>query len=307
MDKDFASWNGKRQPSRESRRLFAFTVASGYDESHRQTTGSCLAANNEQPMRRSKTCSTQHRGAEPNLEGKLMRFRLLFLCSSIVLNSSVAIFADEADSAVAAPNEADSAQPTPEKQAATLPKQSVAELIARARKSVVVITLSGRDGKNDGMGTGFVVSSDGLIATNLHVIGEARPIEVRFADDKRYPVIAIHATQRSMDLAILRIDAKNLHPLQLADSDLLKQGQDVVAIGNPLGLEHSVVSGIVSGRREIDGKPMIQLAMPIEPGNSGGPLIDRQGRVHGILTLKSLVSASVGFAVAVNSLKPLLE
>ncbi len=78
-------------------------------------------------------------------------------------------------------------------------------------------------------------------------------------------------------------------------------------MGNPQGLTHSVVAGVVSGQRTIDGRPMIQLAIPIEPGNSGGPLLDMQGRVHGILTIKSLVTPNLGFAVAINTLKPLLK
>src|SRR5439155_11798783 len=102
------------------------------------------------------------------------------------------------------------------------------------------------------------------------------------------------------------IDAKGLAALPLGDSDTLEQGQQVVAIGNPHGLTHSVVAWVVSGRREIEGRKMIQLAIPIEPGNSGGPLLDMQGRVHGILTLKSVVTANLGFAVAVNDLKPML-
>jgi regulator of sirC expression with transglutaminase-like and TPR domain len=87
----------------------------------------------------------------------------------------------------------------------------------------------------------------------------------------------------------------------------LKQGASVVAIGNPLGLEHSVVQGVLSARREFDGIEMLQLAIPIEPGNSGGPLLDLQGRVHGILTLKSAMSPNLGFAMPVNLLKVLLE
>src|SRR5207244_7217958 len=96
-------------------------------------------------------------------------------------------------------------------------------------------------------------------------------------------------------------------PLPLGDSATLKDGQAVVAIGNPQGLTHSVVAGVVSGKREVDGRPMIQVAIPIEPGNSGGPLLDMQGRVHGIMTIKSLVTPNLGFAVAINSLKPLLQ
>lgn len=184
---------------------------------------------------------------------------------------------------------------------------SVERLIELVRQSVVVVSFTGRDNKTVGLGSGFVISKDGLIATNLHVIGEARPIFVQTADGKRHPVTAIHATDRVMDLAVLRIAAKDLPPLPLGDSSALKQGEDIVALGNPEGLTFSVVKGVVSGRREIDGKPMIQLAIPIEQGNSGGPLLDRFGRVHGILTMKSLVTRNLGFAVEINSLKPLLE
>ena len=76
-------------------------------------------------------------------------------------------------------------------------------------------------------------------------------------------------------------------------------------MGNPHGLKHSVVSGVISGRREIDGRKMLQLAMPVEPGNSGGPVLDMQGRVLGIVTMKSVVTENLGFAVEVNALKPL--
>jgi S1-C subfamily serine protease/regulator of sirC expression with transglutaminase-like and TPR domain len=190
---------------------------------------------------------------------------------------------------------------------AQVARKTVEKLAAEAKQSVVVVSYRGRGGKQQGVGTGFVVSSDGLIATNLHVIGEARPIEVRTADGKRYDVMSVYATERTMDLALIKIDAKNLPALELGDSETLEQGQPVVALGNPHGLEHSVVAGVVSGTRKVDGKPMIQLAIPIEPGNSGGPLLDMQGRVHGILTLKSLVTRNLGFAIAVNALKPLLD
>ncbi len=185
--------------------------------------------------------------------------------------------------------------------------KTVEQLTEAVRQSVVVITAPGRDGKRQGLGSGFVVSADGLIATNLHVIGEGRPITVQTADGRRYDVTAIHASDRAADLALVRIDAKGLTPLELADSDELKQGQAVVGVGNPRGLAHSVVSGVVSGTRDIDGRKMIQIAIPIEQGNSGGPLLDMRGRVHGVLTMKSLVTANLGFAMPSNSLKPLLK
>jgi regulator of sirC expression with transglutaminase-like and TPR domain len=191
--------------------------------------------------------------------------------------------------------------------AAELPAKTVEQLTEMAQKSVVVVRYTGRDGKQQGLGTGFIISPDGLIATNLHVIGEARPVSVQLADGKRYDATEVYATDRAADLAVVRIPAKGLPALELGDSDALKQGQAVVAFGNPRGLEHSVVSGVVSGRRDIDGRSMIQLAIPIEPGNSGGPLLDMKGRVQGILTLKSLVTENLGFATPVKALKPLLR
>jgi regulator of sirC expression with transglutaminase-like and TPR domain len=192
--------------------------------------------------------------------------------------------------------------------ASTEPAAKSVEQIAEAvRKSVVVITIRGRDGKRQGLGTGFVVGADGLIATNLHVIGEGRPIAVELADGQHQDVTAVEASSRALDLALIRIKAKNLTPLELGDSDRLKQGQSVVAIGNPHGLERSIVAGVVSGKRELEGRTMIQLAIPLEPGNSGGPLVDLHGRVQGILTMRSLTNANLGFAVAVNTLKPLLK
>lgn len=186
-------------------------------------------------------------------------------------------------------------------------ERSVQEIAAIARKSVVVVSFSGRDGQRQGFGAGFIVSPDGLIATNLHVIGEARPIRIELHDGRKFDVTSVLATERSQDLALLKIDATGLQSLSLGNSDELQEGQPVIAIGNPLGLERSVVSGILSGRREIEGRTMLQLAIPIERGNSGGPLLDMQGRVHGLLTLKSLKTENLGFAIAVNALKPLIE
>lgn len=184
---------------------------------------------------------------------------------------------------------------------------SVEELAKKTRPSIVVITVRGRDGRQEGLGTGFVVSADGLIATNRHVLGEGRPLRVETADGKSHDVKAIHAADRKLDLAVLRIEAKGLTPLELGDSTTLKEGQAVMAVGNPQGLRDSVVTGIVSGLRTLESRPMIQVAIPIEPGNSGSPLLDMHGRVHGILTIKSLVTPNLGFAVAINALKPLLQ
>ncbi len=105
-------------------------------------------------------------------------------------------------------------QPTAAKETSAK-ERTTAELVAELKPSIVVISFSGRDGKQEGLGTGFVVSEDGLIATNLHVISEGRPISVQFADGTKRDVVAVQASDRKLDLAVLRIDAKGLTPLRL--------------------------------------------------------------------------------------------
>ena len=175
------------------------------------------------------------------------------------------------------------------------------------RDSIVVLTQFGRDDDEEGVGTGFVVSSDGLIATSLHVIGEGRPIQIRLANGDELEVTSVHAWDRTLDLAILRVDKTGLKPLYLGDSSKLIQGMPVVAMGTPHGLDFSFVQGVISARRIVENVEMLQVALPIEPGNSGGPILDLHGRVHGVVTLKSLVTDNLGFAVPSNLLKPLLE
>src|SRR5438270_6328625 len=102
------------------------------------------------------------------------------------------------------------------------PPPSVEALAERIKQSVVVISHFDRDGKEDGVGAGFVVSSNGLIATSLHVIREGRPIKVQFAEGQSYEVTEIHAWDRKLDLAVVRVAATNLPVLALGDSELLK-------------------------------------------------------------------------------------
>ncbi|MBO61868.1 MAG: hypothetical protein CMO63_07885 [Verrucomicrobiales bacterium] len=180
-------------------------------------------------------------------------------------------------------------------------------LAKQIRDSIVVLTQFGRDDNEEGVGTGFVVSADGLIATSLHVIGEGRPIQIRLANGEELKVTAVHAWDRTLDLAVLRVDKTGLTPLPIGDSSSLSQGSPVVAMGTPHGLEFSFVQGVLSARRTLDSVEMLQVALPIEPGNSGGPMLDLHGRVHGVITLKSLVTDNLGFAVPSNLLKPLLD
>jgi S1-C subfamily serine protease/regulator of sirC expression with transglutaminase-like and TPR domain len=189
--------------------------------------------------------------------------------------------------------------------------KTVADIAAQVRPSLVKVIQSGREGM-DGLGAGFVIDADGLIATNKHVIGEARRIEVEFSDGERFPVIEITAHDIPLDLAVLRIAKKGLKPLRLGDSENLVQGEPIVAMGNPQGLDFSVVEGVISEpRREIMAqgvnREMIQAAVPIERGNSGGPMLNRKGEVLGLLTLKSLRTENLGFAMPVSELKKLVD
>ncbi|MBB5030702.1 trypsin-like peptidase domain-containing protein [Prosthecobacter vanneervenii] len=184
--------------------------------------------------------------------------------------------------------------------------RTAAELAAAIRPSLVKITQIGREG-TDGIGSGFVVSEDGLIATNLHVIGEARRLQIEMHDGKTHDVSVVQASDNHHDLALLKIEAKGLKPLPLGDSSKVQQGEPIVAMGAPEGLAFSIVQGVLSATREVDGLEMLQVAVPIEKGNSGGPLLDMQGRVLGLLTLKSLKTDNLGFAMPVNELKNLIE
>ena len=179
-------------------------------------------------------------------------------------------------------------------------------LTQKVKDAVVTIRHMDRAGNENGVGTGFVIDSDGLIATSLHVIGESRMVEVLFADGSRHEPVAVHAWDRALDLAVLRLDLKDLPAQPLGDSDALASGEKVIAVGNPMGLERSVVSGVISGFRRFDHARMIQLAIPIEPGNSGGPLFNPKGEVLGLLNMKSTLTPNLGFATPINALKPLL-
>lgn len=179
------------------------------------------------------------------------------------------------------------------------------KLAARLKPSVVTVSHAGRAGAREGSGTGFVVGTN-LIATCFHVIEEGRAIHVRLADNREVEVEAVHAWDRKRDLAVLRVKAGDLVPLPLGDSDKLPPGAPFLAIGNPMGLAGSVVQGVLSARREMELGEMLQIAIPVEPGNSGGPVLDLQGNVHGIMTMKSVVTANLGFAVPINALKLLL-
>jgi serine protease Do len=160
--------------------------------------------------------------------------------------------------------------------------------------------------------SGFIVRSDGYVLTNNHVVEGAKEIVVTLADGRKFNG-KIMGRDSINDLAIVKIEAKNLPAVQLGDSDAIRPGDFAIAIGNPYGLQHTVTAGIISGlARSLDGDPSqagiyIQTDAAINRGNSGGPLIDIDGRVVGINTAIIAQAQGLGFAVPVNVAKSVMD
>ncbi len=164
---------------------------------------------------------------------------------------------------------------------------------------------TGTDKLQQGSGSGFVISSDGYVVTNNHVIEDATDIKVNFSDG-RIEKAELKGTDPSTDIAVIKIYGSGQKALSFANSDSLKVGQIAIAIGNPLGLQHSVTAGVVSalGRtlRATNGRlidDVIQTDAALNPGNSGGPLVNSSGQVIGINT--AVIPSAQGLCFAVSS------
>ncbi len=163
-----------------------------------------------------------------------------------------------------------------------------------------------------GKGSGFIISSDGYILTNYHVIKNADKIIVTLSDNRRFNARVVGADP-TVDVAVIKIDAKNLPTLPLGDSDKVEVGEWVVAIGNPFGLSHTVTVGVISakGRTIRAGKEsfenFLQTDAAINPGNSGGPLLNLKGEVIGINTAIIPYAQGIGFAIPINTAKQILN
>ncbi len=193
---------------------------------------------------------------------------------------------------------------------------SLQEIYNKCIGSVVSITASAQSGKSSG--TGIVLSADGYLITNHHVIENAQVIAVQTSDDRQFQASIIGSDEAS-DLAVLKVDATDLQPAEFGDSGKLAVGDRVVAIGDPLGaqLRGTMTSGIVSAINrdlEVNDRTMtlIQTDAALNNGNSGGPLINCYGQVIGINTMKlrsyySTTAEGLGFAIPMAVAKPILE
>jgi len=203
-------------------------------------------------------------------------------------------------------------------------ERSTIEVYRRASPAVVNITTRTVEWDffygavpSGGSGSGFIVSEDGIIVTNLHVVAEARQIQVTLGDRSSLPGRVVGFDPLT-DLAVVQIDPKGrkLPTLPLGDSNQLQVGQKVVAIGNPFGFQATLTTGVVSALQRTLQSPggalideAIQTDAAINPGNSGGPLLDSQGRVVGVNTLiftPTGGSVGIGFAIPVSTLKLVL-
>jgi len=163
------------------------------------------------------------------------------------------------------------------------------------------------------LGTGFVISEDGYIVTNNHVVDGADEIIVKMKNGKEYPAKLI-GTDKKVDVALLKVKARGLQTVKLGDSEALRVGDWVMAIGNPFGLSQTVTAGIVSAKGRVIGAGpydhFIQTDAAINPGNSGGPLFNLKGEVVGINTAiysRSGGNLGIGFAIPVNMAKPVID
>jgi serine protease Do len=152
-------------------------------------------------------------------------------------------------------------------------------------------------------GSGFIISKDGYILTNNHLVGKAEKVVVKLADDREFAGKIIGA-DRDSDVAVVKIEAENLPYLEMADSDALEVGEWVIAIGNPFGLSHTVTAGIVSakgrsGFRVAEFEDFIQTDAAINPGNSGGPLLNLDCKVVGISTAIIGPGGNIGIGLAI--------
>ncbi len=191
--------------------------------------------------------------------------------------------------------------------------KAVVDVVERVGPAVVSIRLlkhgSSPLSGGEGAGSGVIIAPDGFILTNNHVVELADQVEVTLTDGRTFPA-QIVGTDPATDLAVVRAGANSLPSVELGESNLVRVGQLAIAIGNPFGFQSTVSTGVISalGRtlRSQTGRlieNVIQTDVPLNPGNSGGPLVDSRGRVIGINTAMIYMAQGISFAVPVNTAK----
>jgi len=195
---------------------------------------------------------------------------------------------------------------------AALPSAEVPDLRAlarQARPAVYLLAIQDDDGEVKGSGTGFLVSSDGLLVTNHHVIAGAKQIIAKAENGGLFPVLRVVASDPGNDLALLQLEAKGLPCLTLAPAGSAEAGTRIAVIGSPLGLEGTLTEGIVSARRKLPGqkREVLQISAAISQGSSGSPVLDPQGRVVGVASFLLAEGQSLHFATPAEKLQALIR
>jgi len=179
-------------------------------------------------------------------------------------------------------------------------KKTPEEIFKDVSPTVVVINTASVGNIPGGSGSGFIVESSGVVVTCLHVVNYAEDIKVKTKDGRVFPVVGIIGFDASRDVCLLKIDAYGLPIARLGDANDLEPGAKVYTIGAPLNLAYSITDGLLSGKRRLFSRGLIQFTAPMSPGNSGGPVIDVYGNVVGIATFYYAGGQNLNFATPVD-------
>lgn len=183
---------------------------------------------------------------------------------------------------------------------------NTAQIAKRVSPSVVVI--QGKAESGDVLGSGFIVSKDGKIVSNLHVIRDMKTASVQLANGEVFDSVSVLAIDERRDLAIVQIAGFNLSALELGNSDVLAVGEPLVIVGSPRGLEGTVTAGILSSVRDSgEGFKVLQTDAAVNPGNSGGPLLNNKGQAIGVVSFKLRSAEGLNFAIPINYVRGLLN
>jgi S1-C subfamily serine protease len=186
--------------------------------------------------------------------------------------------------------------------------QTPEEIFAQRSPGVLLVQGVGPFSLPQSSGTGFIVGSTGVFVTNFHVIEHAQEVTVKLKDGREFKVSGSVELNRDLDLAVLKIDAQNLVTVPLGNSDAMRVGQRVLAIGNPMGLEQTISDGLISAiRGDTPDEKLFQITAPISPGSSGGPLFNLNGEVIGITVAQLTEGQNLNFAIPINAAKPFIK